>query len=464
MTHDFLDLDAVGQRQLVQSGQISEAELLDATLARVERMNAAYNFLASTDCAAARDRVRGAPADGGLPRLGLLMKDVVPALGLRLELGSRLFAGQVSNDRTPYTDALNAAGWVPFGKTTVSELGLLGSTETVLHGQTLNPWNVQHSAGGSSGGAAVAVACRAVPVAHGTDGGGSIRIPASLSGVFGLKPSRGRTHRSAVMATPLAPLLSDHCLSISVRDSASFLAATEIRGSDGPLAPVGFIAEPHRRRLRIGVYDRTLMGEGPEREVAASFVRGVRLLEDLGHDVEEVHAPPANGEQISDTFFTLAGAVVAGLESMVGQPLTDAVIEPFTLDLLDWYRSRPQHATRDALAGVETIATQILSLVQRYDVLMSPTVPIVPPKLGFLAPDLPFQTAIDRMQTIAGYTSIHNLAGLPAASVPLYRSDSGMPIGLHFTADVGQEGSLLGLAYQLEEACPWADRRPTEPA
>ena len=464
MTHDFLDQDAIGQRALIQAGQISQTELFDAMVARVERMNRAYNFLGSADYAAARASLLGSPTHGGAPRLGLLMKDLVPTAGLKLELGSRLFAGQVSHDRTPYTDALSAAGWVPFGKTTVSELGLLGSTETFLRGKTLNPWDVQRSAGGSSGGAAVAVACRAVPVAHGTDGGGSIRIPASFNGVFGLKPTRGRTHPSAVMATPLAPLLSDHCLSISVRDSAAFLAATEIHG-DGSLAPVGYVTEPCDRRLRIGVYDRTSMGEGPEPEVASSFAYGVRLLQNLGHEVEEVRSPPAEGERLSDAFFTLAGAVVAGLESMVGQPLTSEQVEPFTLDLLDWHKRRPQAAMGAALAAIEAIGDQVVALVERYDVLMCPTVPIEPPALGFLAPDLPFETAIERMRTIAGYTSIHNLAGLPAISVPLgWSEDCGVPIGLHFTAPMGREALLLGLAYQLEAECPWAGRRPTDPA
>ena len=395
MNQNVLELDAVGQSQAVRAGHLTAEALIEATIAQIRAFDARLSFMTS-DCF--EDALRRARAnesrDGPLFGVGLLIKDLIPFPGMKLEYGSRLFAGQVSSETTPYTSALSAAGLVGLGRTTTSELGLLGSTESRLTGATLNPWDTTRSAGGSSGGAAVAVACRAVPFAHATDGGGSIRIPAGLNGVFGLKPSRGRTWESATIEGPLAPLLSDHCVSISVRDSAALLAVTERTGPAALLPPVGLVAASDIDRLRVGVYCTTLTGEGVSPEVTASLTHTVRLLESLHHEVHRVPPPAVDGHQIGEAFFILAGMAIAGLETALGLPLDDAVVEPFTLALRDWYRSRPAGAVERARGTLAAATAALRATIEPYDVLLSPTTPLPAPPLGYLAPDVPWPTAI----------------------------------------------------------------------
>ena len=462
--HDVLELDAVGQAQAVRAGQLSAAELIEATIDRIRTLDAKYSFVASDCFDAGRGAAKALAASGPLSGAGLLVKDLIPFPGMKLEFGSRLFAGQVSEEATPYSKALLAAGLVGLGRTTTSELGLLGSTESRLNGATHNPWAPDRSAGGSSGGAAAAVACRAVPLAHASDGGGSIRIPASFNGVFGLKPSRGRTWRSAAFDSPITPLLSDHCVSISVRDSAAFMAVTEQTGPDAPLPPTGFVTASKLHRLRIGVYTTTLTGVDVAPEVADAVAHTVGVLESLGHEVRPVAPPAVEGHRISDAFFSLAGLTITGLETMIGTALNDEVVEPFTLALRDWYPTTGPDVMKKTSVTLADATAAMQATAEGHDVLLCPTTPIPPPLLGYLGPDLPWDTTIDRMRTLAGFTSIHNMAGFPGMSVPLYWTEAGLPVGSHFTAPIGQEDLLLRLAYQLEAACPWRHRRPQHDA
>ena len=273
-------LDASAQAALVQKGELSASELVDAAIDRTEALEPALNALSSHDFDAARARASG-ELSGPFAGVPFLVKDLVGYPGLPHRLGSRLFAGQVAAEHTPYSAALEAAGLVVLGKSTTSELGLMGSTETLLDGPTLNPWDRSLSASGSSGGSAAAVAARMVPFAHASDGGGSIRIPAAINGVFGLKPSGDRMRVSG--PGDMQGLVVDHCVSWSVRDSARLLALTEQK--DGPLAPVGFVDGPLARRLRIGAYDETLLGARPSPANRRAFEQTMALCESLGHEV-----------------------------------------------------------------------------------------------------------------------------------------------------------------------------------
>jgi len=458
MTYDFLDLDAVGQSELVRRKEISLAELIEATIDRIEARNAELNFLATKSFDVAREVAARRERDGRLAGAPMLLKDLVAYPEIPCAFGCRLLASAPPEPETPYAAAIAGAGLIPLGRTTTSELGLLGSTESLLWGKTRNPWDRDRSAGGSSGGAAAAVACRAVPLAHASDGGGSIRIPASMNGVFGLKPSAGRTAPSAHMSSPLTPLVSDHCVTVSVRDSAAYLAATEQAGAGAPLPPCGYVTGPLTEKLKIGYYDKNLVGSEVEPAVRAALERTVGLCRDLGHEVVKIDPPRISAEAVSDGFFTLAGSMVDGLEQMVRVPLDDSMVEPFTLALLEWYRARPENAIETALADLEAVKTATIALVQRHDVILTPTLAIEPPPLGYLAPDLPRETLFERMGVMAGFSVIHNIAGLPAMNVPLYFGPKGLPIGSQFAADYGHERLLLRLAYQLEEACPWANR------
>lgn len=460
MTPDYLDLDAVGQSELVRQGAIAPAELIEATIERIAARDRELSFLASEQFEAARELARRRPLRGPLAGVGLLLKDLIDYPGMACAYGCRLLAAAPPGPETPYARALADAGLIPLGRTTSSELGLLGSTESLLCGVTRNPWGSGRSAGGSSGGAAAAVASRAVPLAHASDGGGSIRGPASINGVFGFKPSAGRSPATSQVGGPLTWLVSDHCVSLSVRDSAAFLAATERSGAEAELPPVGYVTRPLDRTLTIGYYDRNLVGCALAPAVRSALARAVQLCCDLGHQLIEIEPPPVSGERVSAAFFTLAGATVHGLEQMVGCPLTGAMVEPFTLALLEWFRARPAGAVERARSDLQQVRSAVLVFAQQCDVLLTPTLAIEPPELGYLAPDLPLPIVFERMGVMAGFTVIHNIAGLPAMSVPLDWSEGGLPIGSQFAAGPGQEGLLLGLAYQLEAARPWRERRP----
>jgi amidase len=454
-------LDATAQAALVGRGDVSAAELVSAALERIERLNPQLNAAVGVD----RERsLQRAQALTGGPFAGVpfLVKDLLPQPGLRCAMGSRLFAQHVPAAHVPYTQRIEESGLICLGKSTTSELGLLGSTETLLEGVTRNPWDLTLSAGGSSGGAAAAVACGLVPLAHASDGGGSIRIPASLCGLFGFKPSAGVSAQGAAMPPDLPQLLIDHCVSRSVRDSARFLAVTEdVQRSGGPL---GMVTPGASQPLRVGVYRRSLMGHDATPDGDAAVTRAAALCEALGHHVEETLPPAVSGEAISQTFFTVAGAGITRMFDMmagvIGQSVVEASLEPFTLSLIRWFRTLSGDALAVAAKEIARATASMELLLSQWDVLLCPTTCAPPPPIGFLAPDLPYDVLLRRMEQLAGFTPIHNMAGAPAMSVPLYWRADGLPVGSHFAARRGHDATLLRLAYALEEAAPWSDRWP----
>ncbi|WP_266157849.1 amidase [Dyella silvatica] len=460
---EFSGLDAVAQAEWARAGRVSSTELVDAAIKRIERVGPLVNALASVDFERARERACRVASTGLLAGVPTLLKDLLAYPGLPFECGSRAFVGQRAQAGSDYTDALDEAGLIVLGKSTSSELGLLGTTETLACGATRNPWDLTRSAGGSSGGAVAAVASGLVAVAHASDGGGSIRGPASLCGLFGFKPGRGRHRSTGPMAdSPFGRLVSDHCVSRTVRDSAAWLAVTELR--DGEARPVGYVAEPLRRRLRIGWYRANGFGHEPEPDVAAALERTVQLCASLGHELIECGGPPYQAAATSAAFFDLAGTMTAGLfgqlQQAFGAGFDQQRFEPFTRELV-------QRAGADPIAGMgvamaELSAAQMAANqgMQAYDVLLCPTVPFTAFPLGHIGPTKPAAEVIAFTERLAGYTAIASIAGWCAMSVPLHESFAGLPIGMHFAAKPGHEAILLGLAYQLEEAAPWRQRTP----
>lgn len=464
-------LDGVAQAQLVAKGELTASELLDACAARIDAIDPIVHAVVTIDrdgartraaSMGARDRTRDRAGGDESPLAGvpLLLKDVMPYPGMRWSIGSRIFAKNPGPSGTPYTDRLDAAGLVTVGKTSTSELGLLGSTETLLEGVTHNPWDLSRSAAGSSGGAAAAVAAGIVPFAHASDGGGSVRIPAAVCGLFGFKPSRGRTVRAALADNDYVGLTSDHCISRTVRDSAAFLALTEDR--EGPLPSVGFVREPLARRLRIGAWTRTLIGEEPHPEVKRAHDDVIALLASLGHRVEAITPPDVDGAALGEAFFDTAGAaigeVVAMVTQMMGAPPGRDALEPFTWALVEHARSKGPHVLDRARETFAESSRRHRRAVEGYDVVLTPTLADPVWKLGHLSPLLPREELIARTARAVGYTPIHNVVGCPAMSVPLTFADGELPIGAHFAAPLGADALLLALAYELEAARPWADR------
>jgi amidase len=454
------DLDGVATAAAIRSGELDVREAVEAAIARAQALEPSLNAIVTEAWEAARTRAQ-APLAGPFAGVPTFVKDLDDLRGLPTHFGSRSFGQGPAATQGPYVDALERAGLVFLGKSSTPEFGLTGSTEPLLHGATRNPWNLDYSPGGSSGGAAALVAARVVPIAHATDGGGSIRVPASCCGLFGLKPSRGRT---VPMGRPTGPveIAIGHAVSISVRDSAQWLAATERTGADEVFEPIGVIATPPARRLRIALDLEPLAGNALDPEVRAAIEDTARRCEALGHRVEAAPLPVPKRELLEAfmLYWSSGAARVAdGLEQGLGRPLTDADLEPWTLGLRDYYRAR-RGGFEAAVALIRSISAACESFHQRHDVLLTPVATRLPFRIGELAPDLPFETHFERATGYVGFTPIQNGAGTPAMSVPLHWSTSGLPIGSHFAAKAGDERTLLELAFELEQAHPWARRRP----
>jgi amidase len=452
-------LDATAQADLVRRGEVSALELVDAAIARIEALDPLINAVVSADFERARERARGPLGEGPFAGVPYLVKDLSDLAGLPTSAGSRLLAGTVADTTTPYIDRALSSGVIALGKSNTPEFGLLGTTESLALGICRNPWSLDHTPGGSSGGAAAAVAAGLVPIAHATDGGGSIRIPAACCGLFGLKPSRGRL---APAQTPGPVDISvHHCVSRSVRDSAAMFAAAEYHGRDAPLPPVGLVSGPGDRRLRIAFSSRTYTGAAPDPDLEVAAQRAAKLCADLGHEVEEA-APVVDGERFIDAFMTVWSSGAAATVADVRQRGIDPaeVLEPWTLGLAASFEARPASDMASAIAVFEEMARVYGAFFERYDVALTPVLSAPPVEVGVQAPTVPYETLYERVLDWVAYTPIHNAAGTTAMSVPLAWNPEGLPLGLQFATARGGERTLFELAYELEAAAPWADRWP----
>lgn len=490
---DPLDsLDGMALAELVRKGETTPGELLDGTLRRIEERNPALNALVRVlEGDARRSIAKGLP-DGPFRGVPFLLKDLVAEVaGEPLACGSRFLSGYVSRADSELVRRYRAAGFVLAGKTSTPELGITPYTEPELFGPVRNPWDLSRTPGGSSGGSAAAVAARIVPAAHGGDGGGSIRIPASCCGLFGLKPTRGRTPCGPAVGEGWQGLVVDHVLTRTVRDSAAILDATA--GPD-PGAPC-FPAPPERPwleevarepgRLRIAFTAKPFLGSAVDPECVVGLHETVRLLEGLGHDVEGA-APSFDGEEFSLAFVKLlCGEVRSEVEeaaARMGRRPGARDLEPATwaLAMLGKALSAEQFAT--AVRVLRVAGRRIGEFFEGYDVLLTPTLSRPPVPVGSLHLSggekrlVRFLARFDAgwLLDLAGileptakktfefvpYTPPFNVTGQPAMSVPLHRTASGLPVGMQFVGRWGDEATLFRLAGQLEQARPWAALRP----
>lgn len=448
------ELDALAQAELCATGELSRGELWEQCALRIDALNPLLR--AVVDLAPESP----APKPGPLSGVPFLMKDASPWPSMRWTLGARLFAERITRQQTEYGLRLEEAGLVCAGKTALSEFGLLPSSEGLLFGATLNPWDLSRSPLGSSGGAAAAVAAGLVPLAHANDGGGSIRAPASACGVFGFMPSRGRHVLANRSGSDFADMTNEHCLSRTVRDSAFFLSLTEDRTRSDV---VGFVREPLTRSLRIGAWTRSLSGELPGSAVLAAHEEVVQLLLELGHQVQPLE-PRFEVTGFAEACYLVAGAAISGVIETIDrtrpEPVQRDELEPFTWALVDALRARGGGALPYARGVLKRAAASYRQATQDFEVLLTPTLTCEPVPLGYLSPVLSRELLLERTARVLGYTPIHNVVGCPAMSVPLSWSDAGLPLGAHFAAAPGQDALLLGLAYQLERARPWRGRWP----
>jgi amidase len=462
---DFAWLDATAQAELVRKKEVQPPELVEAAIARIERLNPTLNAVVIPMYELARTAAAEKLPAGPFTGVPFLLKDILGAYaGVRMTLGSKLLQDFVPDQDSELVVRLKRAGLLFLGRTNVPEFGLLPTTEPLLFGPCRNPWNTDRTTGGSSGGAAAAVASGMVPMAHGNDGGGSIRIPASCCGVFGLKPTRARNPLGPDFGDVISGLIAEHALTRSVRDSATLLDATA-----GPDVGDPYWAPPPERpylqevgadpgRLKIAFTTKAMMDVKVHADCVQAVEEAAKLCADLGHVVEE-KALSLNADVLLYAFSVLWSAGTASTLKILDanpdqvEPLTWAIKE-----MSDQYSSADYVI---ALQTLQSVSREVARFFQDYDVLLTPTLIEPPVPLGTFdaQPDNPLQ-GFTRAAEFIGFTPICNITGQPAMSVPLFWNDDNLPVGSQFIGRFGDEATLFRLAAQLEEARPWANRRP----
>ena len=457
--------DATELAARIRRGETSAAEAVETAIRRAEALQGKLNAIVNSDFDRSLAKARaGTPAGpfGGVP---FLIKDLEDYQGLPTRFGSR--AGRFAPPaqmQTPYISAFDRAGVVGIGKSATREGGFLPTPEPLATGVTRNPWDLTRSSGGSSGGTAVAVAAGIVPAGQASDGGGSIRIPASNCGLVGLKPSRGRMIGTAG-ETRISDLSVRHVLTRSVRDSAAFFAATEDAGAHAQRPPVGLVTGSGKRRLRVGVMVENGLGHRPQDEVVAAVDKAVKLVTGLGHHVDVAHLPYDGGQFIDDFLLLWANGAKDFADNIgrgLGRAPDERELEPFSLGMVELARKAPPEALPAAVGRLmaDALAYDTWFPAHQFDLVLSPVLSSPPPLLGKVGPTVPFDTLVARLREYVGYTPIHNIAGAPAMSVPLHWTAEGLPVGVMFSARAGSERTLFELAYELEAAQPWAQRIP----
>jgi len=482
-------LDATALADLVRRHEVSPEELLEAAVERIEARNPALNAVVDKLYDRARKKVSELP-EGPLRGVPFLVKDLkLQIAGTVTTNSSKLSAKARATGTSELARRYEAAGLQILGKTNTPEFGIMGVTEPATRGPCRNPWSREHTPGGSSGGASAAVAARMVPVAHGGDGGGSIRIPASCTGLFGLKPTRGRVTMAPYRGEAWGGFVQEHVLARTVRDSALLLDVED------PPTPGEPYAAPHKERpwteevaaapgkLRIGWTDEALFAGRTDPECRRAVEDAVKLLESLGHEVVR-GTPTFDREALVRAYFV---TVASGTAQFVDDTSAQAGKKPkasdyeagtWLLAVIGWSTSAPELLAAQAV--MQRNQRTVAAFFEEHDVFVTPTMARPPAKIGELTLSrgeemlveairrLPFKKvldlAIDQMGSgklaYTPNTQLFNITGQPGMSVPLWWSDGGLPIGTQVVGRFGGEATLFRLAAQLEEARPWADRVP----
>jgi amidase len=451
-TSELGRLDAVETAARIRAGELSAEEAIGAAVERARALEAALRAVPNPTYEAALASARR-PLAGPFAGVPTFVKGIDDLAGAVNDHGSRAWAGNRPTRTEPFVAAFLETGLVSLGMSASPESGLTGTTEPLLHGPTHNPWSLAHSPGGSSGGAGALVAARVVPLAHGSDGAGSIRVPAAWCGVVGLKPSRGRGFAPGFARWLPVRLLTYGALTRSVRDTAAFLAALEERIPSRRLPPIGRVEGPARERLRLALITESPLGGPVDPDVREAALAAGRALAGLGHAVEEI-ACPFEGGLLDDLWLYwafLGFGFVAQTRWRRKLAYDPAELEPWTHGLARRFRDELAHAP-GAVRRLRAAPHASARLFSRYDALVCPTAATPPPRLGHLSTELPFDTALERVKHTFCFTPVQNATGDPAISLPLGRSREGLPIGVQLAAPHGGEARLLALAFELEAA------------
>jgi amidase len=455
---DLAFLPATEQAALVAAGDVSSVELVELYLARIERLDPALNAFVTLDAERALEQARS-PLPGPFSGVPLPIKDLTETRGLRTTFSCRAFADLVPERDMAVVRRLREAGFVVIGKTNTPEFGSTCVTESTLNGSCRNPWDTSRTPGGSSGGAAAAVAAGLAPIAHGSDGGGSIRIPASCCGLFGLKPSRGRVS-AAPYGDGTIGLSQNGALSRTVLDTAAFLdVVAGYEPGDPSWAPpptrpfveeVG--ADPGRLRVALTVEPPL---DAPVDPVCTDAAHAAaQLLAEQGHDVREA-GPDWRWDELVDTFTRIW---------QIG-PAFYGVADPSLLEPMNRMLAERAHATSSpayalSVAALQSYARRVVAFWQEVDVVLTPTLAQPPLPVGWIfEPDDPWEQ-FERGYAFTPFTPVVNATGLPACSVPFAVTDDGLPVGVQLIGPPAGEALLLRLAASIERARPWAERVP----
>jgi len=453
------EYDALGQKRLLEEGQVTPLELTEYYIEQINRKNPELNAIVQSMTDDALDHVREESfAEGPFSAMPFLIKDLNPVVGYTATSGSRLLEDYVPGKNDETVERFRRAGLNFLGKTNTSEFGFLPTTEPDLLGPTRNPWDPRRSSGGSSGGAAAAVASGMIPFAHASDGGGSIRIPASACGVFGFKPSRGQLPYSMYMNH----LSVNHALTRSVRDSAALLDVLHGEGP-GELYPTyqesSFLnaTKEHPGKLRIAVTPDLDGRVSIDEDTNRAFQESVQLMKDLGHDVFEA-SPQFDFRGFADNFIKVwvaGGAVVIKHLGMVnGQQPGPDNLEPLSYNVYQQGSELSALDYEEARVLLQVESKKLLNFHDQYDVLLTPVLNKLPAPLGSFKQTSP-QAMFNNFTDYCSFTPISNVTGQPSMSMPLYWTEEGLPIGTHFTGRLGEDEVLFKLAAQIEREKPW---------
>lgn len=453
--------DMVAMREALVDGRTTAAALVEQAIERAEAVNSQLNFIAWRNYDRAREQA-AAPRSGPLAGIPTLIKDMLPEKRLPAAFGSAALRDFVAPADAPYAQTINAAGLISIARSSMPELGLNAVTESPLVGPTRNPWNPDHTPGGSSGGGAAAVAAGVVPVAHASDGLGSIRHGAAPCGLVGLKPSRRRNAGEEAFRA-ITDLTVNGCVSRSVRDSAAWLAATQTHDPEC-LPPVALVTAPVEHRLRIDAYSAVMRtGAAPDKSVARVFGEAIALLDRLGHSVSDAALPfdaPVAMELLGDITEGMFSRRLGMLSQQIGIDVRAEDLEHRSATLIAAGEAMSDAHFNAAWASIEDVVAAYLARLETIDIWMTPTLSHEIPRIGVFGPDVAWGDQRDALIDYAGYCWIDNFAGTPAISLPVGFSDNGLPVGVQFATRPGGEALLLALAYQLEAALGWQQYVP----
>jgi amidase len=442
-SHDVMEL-----LHRLKRREVSGGELDVAARARIDAVNRNLNAVACEVAEASRP--------GPFAGIPSAVKDNQDLAGYPTRHGSAATPETAAVADMPFVEHLRRLGLTPIVKTTLPEFGLTASTESTTYGATRNPWNVGHSAGGSSGGSAALVAAGALPIAHANDGGGSIRIPAAVCGLVGLKPTRGRFPDRADLAKLPVHIVNQGVLTRTVRDTAYFFAESERQYAAPHLPPVGMVVRPERQRLRVGLLTRGLTDMPVDRQTIDAVRRSGETLADLGHDVTEIEPPV--GEQFGRDFLRYWAMLSFMMQRAGGRVFGPGFqgerTESLTKGLASMFVEQAERVPA-SLRRLRRLAALPEPIYESVDLVVSPVVGHPAPPIGYLGPDVPVREQLVRILRFASFTAWQNVTGAPAMSLPLGRAQEGLPIGVQLAAPRGEERRLLSVAYELEAAMPW---------